>query len=76
MMKLYRFDGKTISNTNEAITGKMVGDKIRVTVKRYGQVFSYNITLQRNPSVQYKLVKFENTTNEQDELYRKWLYIK
>lgn len=69
-------DGVKISSLASVLTDKKVGDLLKITVKRAGELKTYNITLTRNPAVKYKLEKIENPTKKQEDLYKKWMYLK
>jgi predicted metalloprotease with PDZ domain len=64
------------ANLSEAISDKKIGDVIPVKVKRYGQELIYNLVLKSNPTIKFKLEKIQNTTPEQESLYKQWLFIK
>jgi hypothetical protein len=63
--------------TLKTLTGyKKIGDIILVKVKRFGQEFNFNLVLKSNPAIRFKLEKIQNSTPEQESLYKKWLFIK
>ncbi|AFK05317.1 peptidase M61 domain protein [Emticicia oligotrophica DSM 17448] len=74
--EILEINGVKGANPSNSITDKKVGDKINVKVKRFGQEFTYEITLKGNPNQRFKLEKVQNPTPEQERLYKKWLFIK
>lgn len=74
--EILEIDGMKYPVSSSYITEKQVGDIIKVKVKRFGREFSYDVKLTANPSVRIKLERVQNPTTEQEELYKKWLFIK
>lgn len=74
--EILEIDGNKYPVASNYITDKKVGDVIKVKVKRFGREFSYDVKLLPNPSVRMKLERVEKPTAEQEELYKKWLFIK
>lgn len=66
-------NGNAITNMQDALNGKKVGDKITVTVLRDGLSIELPVTLQRNPQVKYKIDSMANPTAEQLMVRHKWL---
>jgi hypothetical protein len=64
------------TNISTAISDKKIGDIIPVKVKRFGQEFIYNLVLKPNTAIKFKLEKVQNSTPEQETLFKKWLFIK
>ncbi|MVM34470.1 PDZ domain-containing protein [Spirosoma sp. HMF4905] len=58
------------------ISGRRVGETLKVLVNRAGFVREIPVTLTQNPLVSYRLEPLPNQTAEQKALYSKWLYIK
>lgn len=73
--EIVEIDGMKTSTPANYLLSKKEGDVIKVTVKRYGQNFSYDITVAENPSKRYKLEKLSDVTKEQEELYKKWMFV-
>lgn len=73
--EILEIDGNKYPVNSSYITDKQVGDIIKVKVKRFGREFTYDIMLMANPSTRAKLERVQNPTAEQEELYKKWLFI-
>ncbi|WP_338877105.1 PDZ domain-containing protein [Spirosoma sp. SC4-14] len=58
------------------ISGRQVGETIKVLVNRAGLLREIPVTLTQNPLVSYRLEPLPNQTPDQKALYNKWLYIK
>ncbi|GAB2568133.1 M61 family metallopeptidase [Spirosoma areae] len=58
------------------ISGRQVGDKLKIRVNRAGLLREIPVTLTQNPLVSYRLQPLPNQTAGQKALYNKWLYIK
>lgn len=74
--EILEIDSNKYPVASSYITDKQVGDVIKVKVKRFGREFTYDVKLMANPSVRIKLERVQNPTTEQEELYKKWLFIK
>ena len=74
--EILEINGVKTINVSGAISDKKVGENIKVKVKRFGQEFTYDFVLKPNPAVKLKLEKIQNPSTEQEELYKKWLFIK
>lgn len=74
--EILEIDGNKYPVSSNYITDKQVGDVIKVKVKRFGREFTYDVKLLANPSTRAKLERVLNPTSEQEELYKKWLFIK
>lgn len=74
--EILEINGVRTMNVSGAISDKKVGETIKVKVKRFGQEFTYSFVLKTNPAVKLKLEKIQNPSKEQEELYKKWLFIK
>lgn len=74
--EIIEIDGNKYPVISTYITDKQVGDVIKVKVKRFGREFTYDVKLLANPSTRIKLERVDKPTNEQEELYKKWLFIK
>ncbi|RFS14589.1 M61 family peptidase [Emticicia sp. C21] len=74
--EILEIDGNKYPVSSSYITDKQVGDVIKVKVKRFGREFTYDVKLLANPSTRAKLERVQNPTAEQEELYKKWLFIK
>jgi len=74
--EILEINDKKIINLSESISDKKIGDIILVKVKRFGQEFNFNLVLKSNPAIRFKLEKIQNSTPEQESLYKKWLFIK
>jgi predicted metalloprotease with PDZ domain len=74
--EILEIDGNKYPVASSYITDKQVGDIIKVKVKRFGREFTYDVKLMPNPSTRVKLERVQNPTTEQEELYKKWLFIK
>ena len=74
--EIVEIDGVKYPVGSSYISGKQVGDTIKVKVKRFGREFIYDLKLMPNPSARIKLERVENISAEQEELYKKWLFIK
>lgn len=68
-------NGNAITNIQDALNGKKVGDKITVTVLRDGISMELPVTLLRNPQVKYRVDSLANPTAEQLAVRKKWLKI-
>lgn len=66
-------NSNAITNIQDAINGKKVGDKVTVTVLRDGISIELPVTLLRNPQVKYKVDSLANPTAEQLAVRSKWL---
>ena len=73
--ELSTIDGNSVSNMAEYLSGKKVGDVIKVKVNRQGLPRVYEVTLTTNPTKAFKLEKVTNPTTEEEKLYKKWLFI-
>ncbi|GAB3883754.1 M61 family metallopeptidase [Spirosoma agri] len=58
------------------VSGRRVGDVLKVLVNRAGLLREVSITLTQNPLVSYRLEPLPNQTDAQKALYNKWLFIK
>jgi predicted metalloprotease with PDZ domain len=74
--EILEIDNVQTENPLGVISDKKVGDTIKVKIKRQGQEFTYIISLMANPAAKFKLEKVQNSTPEQEMLYKKWLFIK
>lgn len=74
--EIIEVDGTKISSLISVLTDKKVGDVLKITVKRAGEMKTYSIALSRNPTLKFKLEKIENPTRKQEDLYKKWMFIK
>jgi predicted metalloprotease with PDZ domain len=74
--EILEINDKKIINLSESISDKKIGDIILVKVKRFGQEMNFNLVLKSNPAIRFKLEKIQNSTPEQESLYKKWLFIK
>ncbi len=74
--EILEINGMKTINLSESISDKKIGDVILVKVKRFGQEFNFNLVLKSNPVIRFKLEKVQNSTPEQESLYKKWLFIK
>jgi predicted metalloprotease with PDZ domain len=54
------------------IYDKKPGDKLNILVSRDGILRTIEITLAKNESVSYRLVKISNATEQQKFIYKKW----
>ncbi|MCB0280266.1 MAG: M61 family metallopeptidase [Calditrichaeota bacterium] len=50
-----------------------VGDKVNVTVDRHGRLHTYEITLQNDDFVRYKMVDVDKPSDRQKEMLENWL---
>ncbi|WP_262709106.1 M61 family metallopeptidase [Emticicia agri] len=74
--EILEIDGIKYPVGSSYISGKQIGETIKVKVKRFGREFTYDLKLMPNPSARIKLERVENISAEQEELYKKWLFIK
>jgi predicted metalloprotease with PDZ domain len=74
--EILEINGMKTTNISTAISDKKIGDIIPVKVKRFGQEFTYNLVLKPNTAIKFKLEKVQNSTPEQEALFKKWLFIK
>jgi predicted metalloprotease with PDZ domain len=74
--EILEIDSNKYPVSSSYITDKQIGDIIKVKVKRFGREFTYDVKLMANPSTRAKLERVQNPTAEQEELYKKWLFIK
>jgi predicted metalloprotease with PDZ domain len=74
--EILEINGMKNTNISTAISDKKIGDIIPVKVKRFGQEFIYNLVLKPNTAIKFKLEKVQNSTPEQETLFKKWLFIK
>ncbi len=58
------------------ISGRRVGETVKVRVNRAGLLREIPVTLTQNPLASYRLEPLPNQTAAQKALYNKWLYIK
>ncbi|MBK8678966.1 MAG: PDZ domain-containing protein [Sphingobacteriales bacterium] len=63
----------TEKDVTTALARHKTGDKIVVTVTRYGLLRDLTVTLTTNPNVSYQIVKAKNATDQQKAVYKKWL---
>lgn len=74
--EILEIDGNKYPVAGNYISDKQVGDIIKVKVRRFGREFNYDIKLFANPSGRMKLERVDSPTPEQEELYKRWLFIK
>ncbi|MFD2570363.1 M61 family metallopeptidase [Spirosoma soli] len=58
------------------VSGRRVGETLKVRVNRAGLIRELPITLTQNPLVSYRLEPLQDQTPAQKALYNRWLYIK
>jgi predicted metalloprotease with PDZ domain len=68
-------DGMSIDKMADYLKTKKIGDEVMVNVKRFGLPKTINLQLSANKSIEYKIEKVENPTNQQTENYKKWLFL-
>ncbi len=73
--ELSSIDGNLVSDMAEFLSGKKVGDVIKVKVNHQGLPRIYEVTLTNNPMKAFKLEKVESPSAEQEKLYKKWLFV-
>ena len=66
-------DGNRDINFANALLKKEVGQKINVTIRRFGVFHDFELELIKDPKRSYQLQKMENITPKQEILYRKFL---
>jgi predicted metalloprotease with PDZ domain len=72
--ELIALDGVRLTDDiNRLISTKKVGDKVKLTVNRGGDLKELDITLNRNFNSSYRLEKLPNASDEQNALYKKWM---
>ncbi|MBA4853370.1 M61 family metallopeptidase [Emticicia sp. BO119] len=74
--EILEIDGNRYPVSSTFFSDKQVGDTVNIKVKRFGREFNYDVKLMANPSTRIKLERVENPTSEQENLYKKWLFIK
>jgi predicted metalloprotease with PDZ domain len=73
--EILQIDGVKPDDVSKIIATKNIGDVIEVKVRRDGLEKKYNITLMKNAVKSYILEPLENQSQEQKEMYKKWLYL-
>lgn len=66
-------DGTTVTDANNILTNKKVGDKLSITVIRDGLSLVFPVTLLKNPLVKYKIETVANPSAQQLKVRNKWL---
>jgi predicted metalloprotease with PDZ domain len=71
-------DGRAVSpeEMTEVVNTHNVGDAIKLTVVRLGELRDFNVTLTANPNPIYLLKPVEHPTELQMKIYRSWLGVK
>lgn len=75
-MDNYRINNASDSRLSEVekfISGKQIGDKIKVEVNRDGLTRTIELVLQRNPNHKFRLVSLPNPSAEQLAVRKRWL---
>ncbi|WP_419700364.1 M61 family metallopeptidase [Mucilaginibacter sp. NFX135] len=71
--ELVTIDDVAVTDAATILTGKKVGDKIKVGVIRDGLPLTLDVTLLKNARVKYKIVPVDNATAQQQLVRKKWL---
>lgn len=74
--EIITIDGEPVVETGKLLTGKKVGDKIKVTVIRDGASMDIPVTLLKSTRVKYKIEEIPNPTAQQLAVRKKWLTLK
>lgn len=72
---ILQIDGAKPDDLAKVISSKKIGDVVEVKIRRDGLEKKYNVTLQRNPTKSFSIEPLENQTKEQQELYKKWMFL-
>ena len=73
--EILSIDDNKVDDLNKFISTKKIGDVIQVKVKRDGLEKTYSVTLSKSPIKNYKIEALPNSTESQQALYKKWLFI-
>lgn len=71
--ELVSIDGAPVEDPATMLNGKKVGDKISVAVMRDNLPLTLQVTLLRNPRVNYKVEELPSPTADQLTVRKKWL---
>jgi predicted metalloprotease with PDZ domain len=66
---------RVTDDLNRYLTTKKPGDDLQLLVNRSGQMKTLRVKLQPNARKSYKIERLPSATSEQQQLYRKWLYL-
>ncbi|MHB8206753.1 M61 family metallopeptidase [Mucilaginibacter sp.] len=66
-------DGTHVTNANNILANKNVGDKLSITVNRDGLSLVFPVTLLKNSLVKYKIETVTNPSAQQLKTRNKWL---
>ncbi|WP_248282079.1 M61 family metallopeptidase [Mucilaginibacter robiniae] len=71
--ELMAIDGNPITDANNLLPGKHVGDKVTVSLLRDGLPMEVPITLLKDQQVKYRIISVNNVTPQQLTVRNKWL---
>lgn len=75
---ILQIDGQAVTKNEDvvkAVSNKKIGDVLTVKVKRDGLEKTYPITILRNPTKNFVIEPLANQSQEQQVLYKKWLFL-
>lgn len=73
--EILTIDDTKLENLPAVIASKKVGDVISVKVKRDGLEKTYKVTLVKSPIQNFKIEPVASPSKEQQDLYKKWLFL-
>jgi len=74
--EIIAIDDEPVTEAGKLLTGKKVGDKIKVTLIRDGLSMEIPVTLLKSTKVKYKIEELPNPSAEQLAVRKKWLTLK
>ncbi|TAH08151.1 MAG: M61 family peptidase [Runella slithyformis] len=76
--EIVQIDGQTrpLTGLDDWLLGKKVNDVSMLTIKRDGLTKTMAVTVGRSPFVRFKIAKTNSASVAQEDLYKKWLFIK
>jgi predicted metalloprotease with PDZ domain len=74
--EIIAIDDEPVTEAGKLLTGKKVGDKIKVTLIRDGLSMEIPVTLLKSTKVKYKIEELPNASAEQLAVRKKWLTLK
>jgi len=74
--EIIAIDDEPVTEAGKLLTGKKVGDKIKVTLIRDGLSMEIPVTLLKSTKAKYKIEELPNASAEQLAVRKKWLTVK
>lgn len=75
-MDSYRINNASnpkLSEVDKFISGKEIGDKVKLEINRDGLIRNVDVVLERNPNHKFRLVSLPNPSAEQQAVRKRWL---